>query len=44
MGGFIRGIYNADILIKQAIDQQNKMEMLLRNLDAYRPQKRQKTV
>ena len=34
---FITSIYYADIIIKQAINQQNEMEAFLRGLSAYRP-------
>ena len=41
-GDFIRSLYNVDILIKQAMDKQDKMEALLRDLDAYRSQNKSK--
>ena len=39
---FIRSLYYADVLIKQAMDQHDKMEALLRDLDAYRSQNKSK--
>ena len=36
---FIKSTYYADILIEQEVIKQNEMEELLRDLDAYRPQR-----
>ena len=42
LGDFIRSIYYAVILIKQAMDKQDEMETLLRDLNASRPQNKGK--
>ena len=42
LGDFIRSIYCAVILIKQAMDKQDEMETLLRDLNASRPQNKGK--
>ena len=42
LGDFTRSIDYADILIKQAMDKQDEMETLLRDLDAYIPQNKNK--
>ena len=36
LGDFIRSIFCADVLIKEAINRKNRMETLMRDLDAYR--------
>ena len=37
LGDFIRSIYFDDISLEQAINRQDKMEYLLRSLEAYKP-------
>ena len=37
LGDFIRSIYFDDISLEQAIEKQNEMEYLLRNLEACKP-------
>ena len=42
LGEFIRSIYFGDISLKQAMDKQEEMEYLVRNLHTYKPKKPEK--